>query len=67
MPRLHLTHAQLRYVRRLVADDDLVTHEALRRLQTGEQMWIVPPHAEQVIAAEADLATELLQKIDQAL
>ena len=67
MPKLHLTPAQLRYVRRLVSEDDLVTHEALRRLQTGERIGVVSPQAQQVIAKDADMATELLQQIDRVL
>jgi hypothetical protein len=67
MPKLHLSAAQLRYLRRLVAEDDLVLHEALRRLHTGERIGVVPPRAQAVIAQDAELATELLEKIDQAL
>lgn len=66
MPKLQLSPSEMRYVRRLVADDHLVLTEALRRLKTGERIGVVPPQAERVIAADADLSVELLTKIDLA-
>lgn len=67
MARLHMTPAETRYLRRIVADDHQVVVEALRRLSTGQHPGIVLPYADALLQAQSDLAASVLEKIDMAL